>query len=97
VIDIDMLLWAISCKANTENLGLEDVSVKLDAARNVVVDEWQETNSKGIFSIGDVQGKAQLTPVAIAAGRQLSNRLYSGEAFKNNKLEYHNIPTVVFS
>jgi glutathione reductase (NADPH) len=97
VIEVDTLLWAISRKANTENLGLEDVGVELDDAGNVVVDEWQETNIKGIFSIGDVQGKAQLTPVAIAAGRRLSNRLYGGEAFKNDKLDYHNIPTVVFS
>jgi glutathione reductase (NADPH) len=97
VIQVDMLIWAISRRANTENLGVEDVGVQLDAAGNIVVDEWQETNIKGIFSIGDVQGKAQLTPVAIAAGRRLSNRLYGGEPFKNDKLDYHNIPTVVFS
>jgi len=96
-IEVDTLIWAIGRKANTKDLGLEDVGVRLDAAGNVVVDEWQETNIKGIFSIGDVQGKALLTPVAIAAGRRLSNRLYGGEKFKNDKLDYHNIPTVVFS
>ncbi len=96
-IEVDTLIWAIGRKANTKDLGLEDVGVKLDAAGNVVVDEWQETNIKGIFSIGDVQGKALLTPVAIAVGRRLSNRLYGGEKFKNDKLDYHNIPTVVFS
>jgi len=96
-IEVDTLIWAIGRKANTRDLGLEDVGVKLDTAGNVVVDEWQETNIKGIFSIGDVQGKALLTPVAIAAGRRLSNRLYGGEKFKNDKLDYHNIPTVVFS
>ena len=96
-IEVDTVLWAIGRKANTENLGLEDIGVKLDPKGNVVVDEWQETNVKGIFSIGDVQGKALLTPVAIAAGRRLSNRLYGGEKYKNDKLDYHNIPTVVFS
>lgn len=96
-IEVDTLLWAIGRKSNTENLGLEQVGVKLDHAGNVVVDEWQETNIKGVFSIGDVQGKALLTPVAIAAGRRLSNRLFGGEKYKNDKLDYHNIPTVVFS
>jgi glutathione reductase (NADPH) len=96
-IEVDTLIWAIGRKANTDNLGLESIGVKLDRGGNVVVDEWQETNIKGIFSIGDVQGKALLTPVAIAAGRRLSNRLYGGEKFKNDKLDYHNIPTVVFS
>jgi glutathione reductase (NADPH) len=97
VIQVDVVLWAISRRANTENLGLEDVGVELDAAGNVIVDEWQESNIKGVFSIGDVQGKAQLTPVAIAAGRRLSNRLYGGQGFKYDKLDYTNIPTVVFS
>lgn len=96
-IEVDVLLWAIGRKANTVNLGLQDIGVKLDPNGNVVVDEWQETNLRGIFSIGDVQGKALLTPVAIAAARRLSNRLYGGEKYKNEKLDYHNIPTVVFS
>ncbi|KAH9056690.1 glutathione-disulfide reductase [Lactarius vividus] len=96
-LEVDTLLWAIGRKPNTEDLGLEDVGIKVDKAGNVVVDEWQETNVKGVFSIGDVQGKALLTPVAIAAGRRLSNRLYGGEQFRNDKLDYHNIPTVVFS
>lgn len=97
ILEVDTLIWAIGRRANTENLGLENVGVKLDSGNNVIVDEWQETNIKGIFSIGDVQGKALLTPVAIAAGRRLSNRLYGGEKFKSDKLDYHNIPTVVFS
>ena len=91
------ILWAIGRKPNTEHLGLEGVGVKLDKAGNVIVDDYQETNVNGVFSIGDVQGKALLTPVAIAAGRRLSNRLYGGEKFKNDKLDYQNIATVVFS
>lgn len=96
-IEVDTVIWAIGRQANTRDLGLEDIGVKLDKKGDVIVDEWQETNVKGIFSIGDVQGKALLTPVAIAAGRRLSNRLYGGEKFKNDKLDYNNIPTVVFS
>jgi len=96
-IEVDVLLWAIGRHANTEGMGLEELGVKLDKKGDVVVDEYQNTNVKGITSIGDVQGKALLTPVAIAAGRRLSNRLFGPEKFKNDKLDYTNIPTVVFS
>ncbi|KAI0259914.1 glutathione-disulfide reductase [Gloeopeniophorella convolvens] len=96
-VEVDTLIWAIGRSPNTDNLGLQDVGVKLDQHGNIVVDEWQETNVKNVFSIGDVQGKALLTPVAIAAGRRLSNRLFGGEKYKNDKLDYNNIPTVVFS
>jgi len=96
-IEVDVLLWAIGRKASTQNMGLEEVGVKLDRKGDVVVDEYQNSNVKGITAIGDVQGKWLLTPVAIAAGRRLSNRLFGPEKFQNDKLDYSNIPTVVFS
>lgn len=96
-IEADALLWAIGRHANTEGMGLEELGVKLNSKGDVIVDEYQNTNVEGITSIGDVQGKALLTPVAIAAGRRLSNRLFGPEKFKNDKLDYNNIPTVVFS
>ena len=58
-------------------------------------DAFQQTNVPGIFAIGDVTGRAQLTPVAIAAGRRLADRLFGGRP--GRKLEYSNIATVVFS
>ncbi|KAH7890018.1 hypothetical protein F5I97DRAFT_1849541 [Phlebopus sp. FC_14] len=96
-VEVDCLIWAIGRHANTENLGLEELGMKLDKKGDVVVDEYQNTNVKGVYAIGDVQGKALLTPVAIAAGRRLSNRLFGPEKFKDDKLSYENIPTVVFS
>ena len=48
-----------------------------------------------MYALGDVCGKALLTPVAIAAGRRLAHRLFDGKT--DLKLDYHNIPTVVFS
>ena len=48
-------------------------------------------------TVSDVQGRVLLTPVAIAAGRRLSNRLFGPPKFKNDKLSYEDIPTVVFS
>jgi len=96
-IEVDCVLWAIGRHAATKDMGLEEVGVKMDEKGNIIVDEYQNTNVKGITAIGDVQGKALLTPVAIAAGRRLSNRLFGPEQFKNDKLSYENIPTVVFS
>lgn len=97
VIQADYVLWAIGREPVTEDCGLDTVGVKLDKKKNIIVDEWQATNVPNIFAIGDCQGKALLTPVAIAAGRRISNRLFGPEKFKEDKLSYDNIPTVVFS
>lgn len=96
-IEVDVLLWAIGRKANTDGLGLEELGVALDKKGDITVDEYQNSNVPGILSIGDVTGKWLLTPVAIAAGRRLANRLFGPEQFKNDKLSYEDIPTVVFS
>ena len=96
-LKVDTLIWAIGRHANTEGLGLEELGVKLDKKGNVIVDEFQETGVPGSTALGDVAGKALLTPVAIAAARRLSNRLFGPEKFKGDKLDYTNIPTVVFS
>jgi len=93
--DVECLLWAIGRKANTDNIGADKIGLELDRRGDVVVDEYQNTNVKGVYAVGDVQGKGLLTPVAIAAGRRLAHRLFNGET--NNKLDYNNIPTVVFS
>jgi glutathione reductase (NADPH) len=96
-IEVDTVLWAIGREAETKGMGLEELGVKLDPQGNVIVDEYQNSTVNGVYAIGDVQGKALLTPVAIAAGRRLSNRLFGPEKFKDDKLSYENIPTVVFS
>lgn len=97
VIKADLLLWAIGRRANTEDLGLENAGVKTKKNGDIIVDEYQATNVPNIFALGDVSGEMLLTPVAIAAGRRLANRLYGPEKFKNQKLDYSNIATVVFS
>ena len=58
-------------------------------------DEWQKTNVDHIFAIGDVTGREALTPVAIAAGRRLADRLYND--MSDRRLEYDTIPTVIFT
>ncbi|KAG8954679.1 Glutathione reductase [Tulasnella sp. 424] len=97
-IEVDTVLWAIGRRSNTEDIGLKNVpEIKVNKHGDIVVDEWQATPYKSIFALGDVAGKALLTPVAIAAGRRLSNRIFGPEKFKNDKLDYTNIPTVVFA
>jgi glutathione reductase (NADPH) len=91
----DAVLWAIGRKATVAGLGLDVVRVLCDANGFVRTDPFQETNVPGIYAIGDATGRAQLTPVAIAAGRRLADRLFGGQ--KDRRLDYDNIPTVIFS
>ena len=96
VIDnVNTLIWAVGRSPLTKDLNLDKVGVKTDKAGHIIVDEYQNTSTPGILSLGDVCGKFLLTPVAIAAGRRLSHRLFNGET--NNRLTYENIATVVFS
>ncbi|KAH6918964.1 glutathione-disulfide reductase [Coprinopsis sp. MPI-PUGE-AT-0042] len=96
-IEADTVLWAIGRHGSTQNLGLEEVGIKTDAKKDIVVDDYQNTNIKNVYAIGDIQGKWLLTPVAIAAGRRLANRLFGPEQYKDEKLSYDNIASVVFS
>lgn len=96
-IKADLLVWAVGRKANTLDVGLDAAGVKTKENGDIIVDEYQNTSVDNIFAFGDVSGEALLTPVAIAAGRRLGNRLFGPAKFKNQKLEYDNIPTVVFS
>jgi glutathione reductase (NADPH) len=91
----DCVLWAIGRTPNTDALDIEKCGVKLDEQGHVVVDPFQNTTVERVYAVGDVTGRWQLTPVAIAAGRRLADRLFSGEA--DARLVYENIATVVFS
>ena len=91
----ETVLMAIGRKPETEDLGLDTIGLETDKRGYIAVDEWQETKVSNVFAIGDVTGQAELTPVAIAAGRRLSDRIYNGQV--GRKMEYSNIATVVFS
>ena len=97
VIEVDALIWAIGRTSNTEDLGLKEAGVGTDARGNIAVDRYQNTNVPNIYSVGDVQGRVPLTPVALAAGRRLANRLFGGERFKEDHLDYDNVATAVFT
>lgn len=94
-LTVDQVLWAIGRKPNVTGFGLENTEVAVDERGAIVVDDYQNTTQAGIYAIGDVIAKLDLTPVAIAAGRRLSERLFNGK--KEMKLDYTNVPTVVFS
>lgn len=90
----DQVIWAIGRDPNTD-IGLDAAGVELADAGHVQVDDYQATSVDNIFALGDVTGRVELTPVAIAAGRRLSDRLFGG--MSERKLDYECIPTVVFS
>jgi len=91
----DAIVWAIGRSPRTEGLGLEAAGVTVDSRGFIPTDEYQATNIEHIFALGDVTGRLALTPVAIAAGRRLADRLYGG--MPDRKLDYQNVPTVVFN
>ncbi|MGL9757205.1 glutathione-disulfide reductase [Enterococcus sp. DIV0197] len=91
----DCVLFAGGRVPNTENLGLENTNVTLTKKGFVQVDKYQNTTDEHIFAVGDVIGKIDLTPVAIAAGRRLSERLFNDK--KDEHLDYNLVPTVIFT
>ena len=92
---VDAILWAIGRSPTTETLALCNAGVEQDRDGFISTDHYQKTNVDHIFALGDVTGRAALTPVAIAAGRRLADRLYGG--MDGRHLEYDLIPTVIFS
>ena len=91
----DCLLWAVGREANVAALDLGKAGVAVDDNNYVITDALQNTNAQRVYAIGDVTGRAALTPVAIAAGRRLSDRLFGAD--RTRHLEYSTIPTVVFT
>jgi glutathione reductase (NADPH) len=93
--DYDCVIWAIGREPVSAELGLAAAGVALYDDGFVITDEFQCTNVPGVYAIGDVTGREALTPVAIAAGRRLADRVFGGMAGRH--LSYDLIPTVVFS
>ena len=92
---VDTLVWAIGRSPNTATLDAGKAGVNMDERGFVPTDDMQATNVENIHALGDVTGRAALTPVAIAAGRRLADRLYGG--MNGRHLDYQLIPTVIFS
>ena len=91
----DCVIWAVGRAPNTRELALEAVGVETRSNGIVPTDAYQNTNVAGIYALGDITGRTPLTPVAIAAGRRLADRLFNN--LPEQRVDYENIPSVVFS
>tara|TARA_B100000029_G_scaffold469676_1_gene507783 strand:+ start:4653 stop:6032 length:1380 start_codon:yes stop_codon:yes gene_type:complete len=92
---LDTAIWAIGREPETTSLNLDGVGVDTDSDGHILTDAYQNTNIDGIYAVGDVIGHHTLTPVAIAAGRRLADRVFGGKS--DAYLDYENIPSVIFS
>ncbi len=91
----ECVIWAVGREPDTAHLGLREAGIALGEYGVVVTDLRQDTNVAGVHALGDVAGRSELTPVAIAAGRRLADRLFGGQTDRH--LDYRLVPTVVFS
>lgn len=95
-VEVDCVVWAIGREPTTDKINLAAAGVETNDRGFVKVDKYQNTNVKGIYAVGDIiEGGIELTPVAVAAGRRLSERLFNNKP--NEHLDYNLVPTVVFS
>lgn len=91
----EAVIWAVGRHANTAGLDIGRIGLVTDAEGHVAIDDFQNTNVPGVYAVGDVTPRMALTPVAVAAGRKLADRLFGGRP--EARLDYQNIPSVVFS
>ena len=91
----DCVFYATGRRPMLDNLGLENTGVKLDERGFVEVDELYQSAEPSILAIGDVIGRVQLTPVALAEGMAVARRLFKPEQYR--PVDYKMIPTAVFS
>ena len=93
---VDSLIWAIGREPATDKINLSSTGVVTNERGFIKTDKYQNTNVKGIYAVGDIiEGGIELTPVAVAAGRRLSERLFNNKSTEH--LDYNLVPTVVFS
>ncbi|MCM2681066.1 glutathione-disulfide reductase [Echinimonas agarilytica] len=94
-LTVECLIWAIGRAPATDKINLDKTDVQLNERGYIIVDEYQNTTAEGVYAVGDNIGYVELTPVAVKAGRFLSERLFNGQ--HDAKMDYTLIPTVVFS
>lgn len=93
-IETDLVMFAIGRVPNSAGLGLETLGVDMGDDGSIFVDAHAHTNVPGIYAVGDVTGRVQLTPVAIREGHALADNLFGGQ---NRTIDYRAIPTAVFA
>ncbi|QQS13899.1 MAG: glutathione-disulfide reductase [Rhodospirillales bacterium] len=93
-LDADVVMYATGRVPNVAGLGLEKVGVLLDKAGAVTVDEWSQTTTPGIYAVGDVTNRMNLTPVAIMEGHCFADTVFGG---RPRKPDHRDVPSAVFS
>jgi glutathione reductase (NADPH) len=91
----DAVLWAVGRVPNSERLGLDVIGVTTDSSGHVQVDAQQNTSVTGVYAVGDITTNKALTPVAVANGRRLADRLFGDRT--DSGIDGDAIPSVVFS
>lgn len=94
-LEADCILYATGRRPMLEGLGLENVDVALDNRGFIAVDEQFRTSTPSILAIGDVIGRIQLTPVALAEGMAVARQLFKPDEYR--PVDYNTIATAVFS
>lgn len=94
VFEFDRVLNAMGRQPNTHGLGLEQLGLKLADDGAIPVDAWSETALKGVFAIGDVTNRKNLTPVAIAEGRAFAENAFNGQQLR---VDYASVATATFT
>ena len=93
---VDCLIWAVGREPAIDKINLEVTGVETNSIGKIKVDKFQNTNVEGIYAVGDIiENSIDLTPVAVAAGRRLSERLFNNKP--NEHLDYNLVPTVIFT
>ncbi len=93
-VSTDLVMYATGRTPNSTGFGLERLGVELDDEGAIKVNDDYQTNVSSIYALGDVTNRVNLTPVAIAEGMALVNKLYANQP---RPVDYNNIPTAVFS
>jgi glutathione reductase (NADPH) len=95
--NVDTVLVALGRAPLVEPLNLSARGVEQQSGGYIATNEYSETNVEAIYALGDICGNVELTPMAIAAGRRLADRLFGPEKWEDVKVSYDLVPTVVFS
>ena len=96
--NVDQVIWAIGRQPTTDAINVAAAGVEVNSDGFVKVDEYQNTTAKNVYAVGDIiENGIELTPVAVKAGRTLSERLFNKELPDDLKMDYSLVPTVVFS